>query len=114
RWRMARVDDLAWGGMRRVAAEHPELVERVRNLVREQGPIRAADVGPPSRVRRAGEMWNWDEGKQALEYLFFTGEVTAERRVNFERLYDLPERVLPASILAMPTPPEDEAQRQLL
>src|ERR1700753_2981624 len=59
-------------------------------------------------------MWNWNDGKKALEYLFFAGEVTAERRVNFERLYDLPERVLPAAILEMPTPPEDEAQRELL
>jgi uncharacterized protein len=65
-------------------------------------------------VRQAGEMWNWNAGKKALEYLFFSGQVTAERRVNFERLYDLPERVLPAPILAMPTPPEAEAQRELL
>jgi uncharacterized protein YcaQ len=40
--------------------------------------------------------------------------VTAERRVNFERLYDLPERILPAAILGAPTPDDDEAQRQLL
>jgi uncharacterized protein YcaQ len=59
-------------------------------------------------------MWNWNEGKKALEYLFFAGQVTAERRVNFERLYDLPERVLPAAVLEMPTPDEAEAQRELL
>src|ERR1700753_3260591 len=59
-------------------------------------------------------MWNWNDGKKALEYLFFAGQVTAERRVNFERLYDLPQRVLPAGVLEMPTPPEDEAQRELL
>ena len=35
-------------------------------------------------------MWNWHEGKVALEYLFFTGQVGAARRINFERLYDLP------------------------
>ena len=33
-------------------------------------------------------MWNWHQGKVALEYLFFTGQVAAARRVNFERLYD--------------------------
>ena len=49
-------------------------------------------------------MWNWHDGKIALEYLFYAGQVTAARRVNFERLYDLPERVLPAEILAAPTP----------
>ncbi len=114
RWRMARADDLAWAGVARIAKDDPKLVKRVLELVREQGPIRAADVGTPPRERQAGEMWNWNEGKRALEYLFFSGQVTAERRVNFERLYDLPERVLPAAILEMPTPPEAEAQRELL
>jgi uncharacterized protein len=114
RWRMARVDGLAWGGIVRVGREEPALVKRVLKMVREQGPIRAGDIGGPKRERRPGEMWNWNIGKQAIEYLFFTGQVTAERRVNFERLYDLTERVIPAPILAMPTPPQDEAQRELL
>ena len=114
RWRMARADDLAWAGVSRVARDEPGLVKRVLELVREEGPIRAAAVGSPKRERKPGEMWNWHAGKVALEYLFFSGQVTAERRVNFERLYDLPERVLPAAVLEMPTPPEDEAQRELL
>jgi uncharacterized protein len=114
RWRMARVDDLAWGGIARVGREEPALVKRVLKMVREQGPIRAGEIGGPKRERRPGEMWNWNIGKQAIEYLFFTGQVMAERRVNFERLYDLAERVLPAPILEMPTPPAEEAQRELL
>ncbi len=114
RWRMARADELAWKGVARVAREEPGLVRRVLELVGERGPIRAAEVRGPRRARGAGEMWNWDAGKTALEYLFFAGQVVAERRVNFERLYDLPERVLPAAVLEMPTPPEDEAQRELL
>jgi uncharacterized protein YcaQ len=114
RWRMARADQLAWAGVARVAKDEPELVRRVLSLVADEGPIRAAAVGSPRQIRRAGEMWNWNAGKKALEYLFFSGQVTAERRVNFERLYDLPERVLPAVVLAMPTPPEAEAQRELL
>jgi uncharacterized protein YcaQ len=114
RWRMARADQLAWAGVARVAKDEPGLVRRVLKLVGDEGPIRAAAIGSPKRERRAGEMWNWNAGKKALEYLFFSGQVTAERRVNFERLYDLPERVLPAAVLAMPTPPEAEAQRELL
>jgi uncharacterized protein len=114
RWRMARADDLAWAGVARIAKDDPKLVKRVLGLVAEQGPIRAAEIGSPKRARRAGEMWNWNAGKKALEYLFFAGEVVAERRVNFERLYDLPDRVLPAQVLDAPTPPEDEAQRELL
>jgi uncharacterized protein len=59
-------------------------------------------------------MWNWHDGKVALEYLFWSGQVTAARRVNFERLYDLPERVLPAEVMAVPTPTLEEAQRELV
>ena len=115
RWRMARADDLAWAGVARVGREDDgRWCGGCSKLVRERGPIRAAEVGGPRRERQAGEMWNWNDGKKALEYLFFAGEVAAERRVNFERLYDLPERVLPAAVLAMPTPPADEAQRELL
>ena len=54
------------------------------------------------------------KGKGALEYLFRTGEVTAAgRRGGFERVYDLTERVIPAEIMALPTPAEADAIREL-
>jgi uncharacterized protein YcaQ len=59
-------------------------------------------------------MWNWHPEKVALEYLFFSGQVAAARRVNFERHYDLAERVLPAAVAATPTPTVQDAQRQLV
>jgi uncharacterized protein len=114
RWRMARADALAWKGVARVAAEQPELLEFVLDMVRERGPIRASELAAKGRRREPGEMWNWSEEKTALEYLFFAGRVCAARRVNFERLYDLPERVLPPQVLDAPTPSQGEAQRQLL
>ena len=114
RWRMARVDALAWKSVARVAAEQPELLEFVLDMVRERGPIRASDLAAKGRRREPGEMWSWSEEKTALEYLFFAGRVCAARRVNFERLYDLPERVLPRQVLEAPTPSQGEAQRQLI
>ena len=114
RWRMARAHADAWGGMRRVARDNPGLLDQVRALVAAQGPIRAGQTGVRRPAREAGQMWNWHDGKVALEYLFWAGEVTAARRVNFERLYDLPERVLPAEVLATPTPAEADAQRELV
>jgi uncharacterized protein YcaQ len=114
RWRMARADSLAWKGVRRIAAEQPQLLEFVLNEVRERGPLRASDLAPKRDGRKPGEMWSWSEEKTALEYLFFSGQVCAARRVNFERLYDLPERVLPREVLEAPTPAQEEAQRQLL
>jgi uncharacterized protein YcaQ len=114
RWRMARADALAWKGVARVAAEQPELLEFVLDEVRERGPIRASELAAKGHRRKPGEMWSWSEEKTALEYLFFAGRVCAARRVNFERLYDLPERVLPREVLEAATPSQDEAQRQLV
>jgi uncharacterized protein YcaQ len=59
-------------------------------------------------------MWNWHDGKVALEHLFFAGQVSAACRVNFERLYDLTERAIPAPVLAAPAPTEADAQRELV
>jgi uncharacterized protein len=114
RWRMARLDREAWGSMTRLARENPGLIEEVLELVREEGPIRAGQTGVEAPARVAGEMWNWHDGKVALEHLFFKGAVTAAARVNFERLYDLTERVLPADVIAAPTPDEADAQRELV
>ncbi|MHB8243160.1 MAG: winged helix-turn-helix domain-containing protein [Solirubrobacteraceae bacterium] len=114
RWRMARVDTAAWSSVARIAKENPALVSDVLELVRREGPIRAAQTSIERPRRAAGEMWSWHEGKVALEYLFFSGALTASGRVNFERLYDLPDRVLPAAVLQAPTPAEADAQRELV
>jgi uncharacterized protein len=114
RWRMARVDDLAWGSIARIGRERPELVEWALQEVSQRGPVRASELTPPRRRDRGGEMWSWSEEKTALEHLFFSGRICAAGRLNFERLYDLPERVLPAAVFGAPTPPPDEAQRQLI
>ena len=59
--------------------------------------------------------WGWSDSKRALEWLFWAGEVTtATRRGTFERVYDLPERVLPKTVIDTPTPTEADAQRDLL
>src|SRR5664279_962309 len=100
RWRMARAATDPWPGVRRIAVEKPQLLDDVLELITQSGPIRASDTvidtGIERIAPRPGHMWNWHDGKIALEYLFYAGRVTAARRVNFERLYDLPERVLPA------------------
>jgi hypothetical protein len=114
RWRMADVQREAWGSIARVAREQPELVAETRELVAQRGPIRARDTGAVRPEPRPGHMWNWHEGKVALEYLFFTGQVAAARRVNFERLYDRIDRVLPPGILDEPTPDAAGAQRELV
>ncbi|HVX43417.1 MAG TPA: crosslink repair DNA glycosylase YcaQ family protein, partial [Mycobacteriales bacterium] len=113
RWRMQRARDDAWRHVRELAAERPDFIRQVRDLVAERGPIGGGEVqiaGP----RPSGGMWNWHDGKIALEWLFYTGEVTTAARPNFERRYDLTERVLPERILTAPTPPVAEAHRELI
>lgn len=116
RWRMAGAHLTAWGGMRQIAAEKPELVAKVQAIVAERGPITASELEAESgsRAPRSGPWWDWRESKLALEYLFWAGEVTAADRRNFERRYDLTERVLPPEVIATPTPDPLTAYRELI
>jgi uncharacterized protein YcaQ len=114
RWRMARAADDAWGGIRRVSHERPDLVARVLEHVRARGPVAAGELAEEDRPKRTGPWWDWSDVKRAIEFLFWSGQVTSARRRGFERLYDVPERVIPRAILARPTPPVEEAQRELI
>lgn len=117
RWRMGDASVDAWGHMRRIAEENPDFLKRVLADVRDSGPISAGELAAAhsaERPKRKGPWWDWDEAKAGLEFLFWAGEVTTASRRGFERLYDLPERVIPAAILAAPTPTREDAQRELL
>jgi uncharacterized protein YcaQ len=109
RWRMAQPHP--W--LRGFHGRHRALVERVHARIRDDGPLKAADLS--TRRGPKGTWWDWDDAKAALEYLFYAGRVTTRRRdADFARVYDLPERVLPARALAAPTPPEREARAALI
>ena len=113
RWRMerARRGDGTWKRVARIAVENRPLVASVRAAIVDRGPIGASDF---EGARQLGSWWGWSDTKIALEYLFWSGEITAARRRNFERLYDLTERVLPPATVAAPTPSESDAQRELV
>ena len=114
RWRMAAAEQHAWGNMVRIQRERPGYVAEVLDRVRTDGPLKAGDLAEP-RPDRAGAMWNWHDGKIALEWLFFTGEITATHRTTaFEKVYDVTERVLPADVLRAPTPEPADAVRELV
>lgn len=81
--------------------------------VRDRGPLTAAQLTDPRR--RTGEWWDRrSEGRQAMEWLFSKGQLAAWRTPAFERVYDLPERVIPAVVRSRPTPTVEEAHRALL
>jgi len=114
RWRMAAAEEHAWGNMVRLQRERPGYVAEVLDRVREAGPLKASDLAEP-KPERPGTMWNWHAGKVALEWLFFTGAVTATHRTTaFEKVYDLTERVLPPDVLRAPTPDPADAVRELV
>ncbi|BBH16504.1 hypothetical protein Back2_07910 [Nocardioides baekrokdamisoli] len=59
--------------------------------------------------------WNWSQARIALDFLYMTGELAiAGRNGQFEVLYDLPERVIPAVHLDAPHLSPAEAQRELI
>jgi uncharacterized protein YcaQ len=118
RWRMAGAGP--WGHSEAYAqrveawrADHATYIDAVLAEVRARGPLTAGQLTDPRR--QDGEWWDRRSvGRQALEWLFHRGDVVGWRTPSFERVYDLPERVLPPEVLAAPTPAPEEAHRQLL
>jgi uncharacterized protein YcaQ len=108
----ARNLEEGWGGPLRAMRERPDFVAEVLRMVRERGPVGAGEIRDGERNK--GTWWSWDDTKVALEYLFWSGQVTTAGRRSFERLYDVPERVLPAPVLNAPTPTPTDAQRELV
>jgi uncharacterized protein YcaQ len=114
RWRMQRAQagEGVWGRLKRYAREHQAQVSEVLAQLRDRGPLGAGEFA--GNTRGKGGWWGWSQSKEILEWLFWTGVVTTSQRRNFERLYDLTERVIPADILSAPPIDDDEAQRRLM
>ena len=88
-----RRSEEAWGGMRSIAAQQPDLVQAVRDELKDRtAPMTAGQVEtalahdvPRAKVDWG---WNWSEVKRALEFLFYAGEISsAGRTTSFERRY---------------------------
>lgn len=113
-WRMRRASQGLgiYQGLAKFGREQRPVIDRVLQTVREQGALGAGSIS--TRQERAGPWWDWSAEKLALEWLFAAGEVTVAGRRGFERLYNLPERVLPGDIVNHPPIAEADAQRALL
>jgi uncharacterized protein YcaQ len=95
-----------------------DLEPRVLAAVGDRGPVTARELeadfstGPRTKDNWG---WNWSEARKVLDYLFLVGDVAiAGRNSQFEVVYDLPERVLPAAVLDAPTPTPQEAVTELV
>ncbi len=114
RWRMGRADrgEGTWGRCKAYAGERRAEAEALLKRIETGGPTAASDV---AETRGKAGWWEWSDAKTALEWLFWSGRVTtASRRGSFERVYDLPERVLPRAVVDAATPAEADARRALV
>ncbi len=122
--RMRRATDGSWGGIQRVAREHPDLVAAVREEVTSGRPRTPreieADLGHERERTREHWGWNWSLTKLALEHLFWAGEISSAGRTSqFERRYAALERVVPPAHAPMwldpgTRPSEEEAYTELV
>ena len=123
-FRMKRALSDSWGGMQRVAREHPELVQTVFAEVVSRGPLtsRQLETALAHDVPRDKSEWgwNWSLVKSALEHLFWSGQISSVGRTSqFERRYAALERVLPKAVAVQSIspslrPPDDDAFRRLM
>jgi uncharacterized protein YcaQ len=114
RWRMdrARNGEGTWKRLRRYATSHKDLVTSALEQIRERGALGASELADCGKSK--GSWWGWSQGKEILEWLFWIGDVTTARRRNFERLYDLTERVLPEQVRNVSAPSPEQARRELM
>jgi uncharacterized protein YcaQ len=91
--------------------ENKALMKAVLKRIEQEGPLRTSDFEHTGK--RAGSWWNWKPAKQALEHLFNQGRLMIAGRVNFQRVYDLRERVLPDGVDAS-EPTQAEMERYLI
>lgn len=114
RSRQARAGQEAWGSMVRIQRERPDLVEEVVGRLSD-GPATARQISAGERGDHPESWgWNWSQAKTALEWAWRCGRVSvAGRTASFEKIYALPEQVLPAAIRELPTLSKEEAHREL-
>lgn len=89
RVRMARIRQ----GQRHWFEKNARLCRYVLDRVRAEGPLKASDFNAGK-----GGWWDWSDEKKALEQLFHEGQLMVSHRQRFQKVFDLPERVLPAHI----------------
>jgi uncharacterized protein YcaQ len=92
-----------------VKTAYPELADEILRRIREDGPLASRQFEGAA----GGGMWNWKPAKAMLERLWNHGELVIAGRQGFQRVYDLPERVIPRAQLEAPVPAADEVLRTL-
>ncbi|MCZ4280707.1 winged helix DNA-binding domain-containing protein [Kiloniella laminariae] len=89
-----------WRKWRREGFE--ESFASVLDHIRAEGAVLSRDLlaleGGNKKPKGSQGWWDWHPSKTALEFLWRTGALSVDRREGFQKVYDLTERVLPASV----------------
>lgn len=91
----------------RAGSRPGELAEEIRQRIRREGPVMTRDFEDQRPAGTDKTWWGWKPEKAVLEYLWRTGELAVARRINFHKVYDLTERVLPEAHAAPRPDPEE-------
>lgn len=94
-WLTAHADTLAW----------------LRTELAEKGPLPASKIERDAKAPRHGSWWDWDDVKRGLERMFRVGDVVTAGRIGFERVYALPEHVMPDAVWGLEIPREEAIYR---
>ncbi len=114
RWQKRRsAEGKTWKGLAELAQNEPAYIQAVLDEVAERGPMLTSELSDPRP--RAGEWWGSRSlGQVALDWLFRIGAIGVRRSPGFEKEFDLLDRIVPADVLATPTPPDADAIKELV
>ncbi len=111
RFALPRMHAIKAGETHWIRGRDAQLMRAVRDRIRDEGPLKARDFSADDHESTG--WWNWKPAKRALEQLYIQGDLMVSRREGFEKVYDLPERVLPKHVDTR-TPTAEEFARHLV
>ncbi|MHC4447230.1 MAG: winged helix-turn-helix domain-containing protein [Planctomycetota bacterium] len=96
-----------WGD---IVGKHPDVARKLRRRIRDEGPLRSIDM----EGRGSRGWWDLKDAKRVASALWSSGELAIRERKNFQRTYDLAERVIPQRLRRTPLPKREGLEVLLL
>lgn len=112
RHRMLEPEKMGWKYRAHWMREHQQEIDALLSHIERNGPVRAADFEHPRKGSRG--WWDWKPHKRHLEGLFTDGRLMVRERRNFQRVYDLTQRVMPDWCDERDLLPRAQAERRML